>query len=195
MRVLLLVLVVATLLSGCSTTPGDAARGSGHPEQAAELYRKGAEQGDPVAAFKLASMVEGGKVAAAQYGSAGSWYNKACLLGDTVGCHNAGVGYEYGNLGLEKDYEKARTSYQRAAERGYMQSQYNLGSLYSNLYFTNDVEGLRWLLASQAKAQECSSKPLCKWILEDPPGHIEVLRARMSPEQVREAESRTVQAK
>ena len=37
MRVLLSVVLVLVLLSGCSSTPGDAARRGGHPEQAADL--------------------------------------------------------------------------------------------------------------------------------------------------------------
>ncbi|GAA5187351.1 hypothetical protein GCM10025772_04780 [Ferrimonas gelatinilytica] len=140
-------------------------------------------------------MLEDGAVSVAKYGAAGSWYNKACRLGNTVSCHNAGVGYEYGKLGLEKDYEKARDSYQRAAERGYMQSQYNLGSLYSNQYFSDDAEGLRWLLASQAKARECAKEPLCRWILEDPLGHIAKLKARMSHEDLKNVDSLPVEEK
>lgn len=183
------VLLLGLLVAGCSTTPGDAASRSGHPQQAAELYRRGAEQGDAAAALKLGLLVEQGSVSTDQFGTSGRWYLKGCDLGNEIACHNAGVGYEYGQGGLDKTYESARSYYRRAADKGYMQSQYNLGTLYSNKYFADDVEGLKWLLASQATAQSCSKNELCQWILRDPPGHIAKIKARMSPEQISQAQA------
>lgn len=137
-------------------------------------------------------MVENGEVSATQFGSAGSWAVRACELGDIIGCHNAGVGYEYGSeekLGLNKDLAKAKDFYLRAAERGYMQAQYNLGSMYANKYFNNDVEGLKWMLLAQRSAAGCvSSNSLCAWIVRDPPGHISKLKAGMSAESIALAE-------
>ena len=175
----------ALLLASCSTTPGEAAHRGGHLEQAADLYHRGAEQGDAVAALKLGLMVEAGEAHTDKFGTSGHWFIQACDLGDVLGCHNAGVGYEYGpegKGGLNKNLEKARDYYLRAAQRGYMQSQYNLGSLYANQYFPDDVEGLKWLLLSQKSARSCPSISICKWILDDSPGHIARLRQRMSPE-------------
>ena len=185
MRYSVLLIVGVALLPGvCMSTPGDAAMRAGHPEQAADLYRRGAEQGYADAAFKLGRLIEGGTLLDASYGGAGRWYVKACDLGDVVACHNAGVGYEYGTLGLEKNYEEARSHYKRAAQQGYMQSQYNLGSLYSNQYFANNVEGLAWLLAAQSKALKCMTDPLCKWIIDDSPGHVARLKALMSADDI-----------
>ena len=169
---------------GCSTTPGDAANRGGHHDAAADLYRQGVENGDSLAALKLGMLVHNGKVSPNKYGSAGTWFKRGCVLGDLTSCHNVGVGHEYGKHGLSQSYEQARTHYQKAAEHGYMQSQYNLGSLYANQYFTNDIEGLKWLLVSQFQAKKCVREPLCKWILEDPPGHIQSLRSRMTPEDI-----------
>jgi Sel1 repeat len=180
----LLVAGVALLLGACSSTPGDAALRSDHPQQAADLYRRGAEQGDAEAAFKLGRLIDGGTLRDSSYGNAGHWYVEACELGDVVGCHNAAVGYEYGTLGLDKSYEEARSLYKRAAQQGYMQSQYNLGSLYANQYFTGNVEGLAWLLAAQAKASACLPDPLCKWVVDDPPGHVSRLKAAMSADDI-----------
>jgi Sel1 repeat len=180
----LLVIGVALLFGACSSTPGDAALRSDHPQQAADLYRRGAEQGDAEAAFKLGRLIEGGTLRDSSHGSAGRWYVKACELGDVVGCHNAGVGYEYGTLGLDKSYEEARSLYKRAAQQGYMQSQYNLGSLYANQYFADNIEGLAWLLAAQAKASACLPDPLCKWLVDDPPRHVSRLRATMSADDI-----------
>lgn len=178
---------LALLLVSCSTTPGDAAYWGRHPRQAADLYRSAAEQGDALAAFKLGRMIEGGEVSDAQFGAAGTWFVRSCELGDMVGCHNVGVGYEYGSgekLGLGKDLAKARDYYRRAAEHGYMQAQYNLGSMYANSYFTDDTEGLKWLLVAQRAARSCPSNDTCDWVLRDPPGHIERMKKRMSADDI-----------
>ncbi|NQD36238.1 sel1 repeat family protein [Permianibacter sp. IMCC34836] len=182
------IVALVLLQASCSTTPGDAALHSNHVYQAAELYRLGAEQGDAAAALKLGLLINGGAIAGDEFGNAGSWFEKACELGDTVGCHNAGVCFEYGQSGLKKDYEHARSRYLRAAERGYMQSQYNLGSLYANRYFDDTTEGLKWLLAAQKMAHTCQDE-LCKWILADPPGHIERLKSQMTSEQIMRAKN------
>ena len=179
--------VIAVLLAGCSAVPGDAALRGGHPEQAAELYRRGAEQGDAAAALRLGLLVEQGR--ASGYGEAGTWYKRACDLGSLPGCHNVGVSYEYGKNGLTKDLAAAQDAYTKAASAGYMQSQYNLGSMYSNNYVTppNDVEGLKWLLIAQKTAADCKQQQLCQWILQDPPGHRRQLESRLSTQQQSEA--------
>ena len=179
---------ILVALVSCSTTPGDAANRSDHSRQAAELYRQGAEQGDAVAALKLGLLIEDDASLITEFGEPGRWFVRSCEIVDDAGCHNAGVGYEYGNNGLTKSYEQARDYYQKAARRGYMKSQYNPGSLYSNLYFQDDVTGLTWLLAAQDNARACVTKPLCKWILDDAPGHVAKLKGRMTPEDIATAD-------
>jgi TPR repeat protein len=172
-------------LIGCSTTPGDAASRSNHPEQAAALYKIGADRDrDGVAALKLGFLVEDGSISREKWGSAGDWFVRSCELHEVVGCHNAGVHYEAGTLGLSQNYQNAQDFYRKAAIRGYMQSQYNLGSLYANQFLSGDVEGLKWLLVAQSNANTCAKYPLCKWILDDPPGHKAKLKTRMSAEQI-----------
>ena len=185
----LLIALAAFLGAGCSATPGDAAYRAGHPDEAARLYNAGAEQGDAVAARKLGLLIEEGQIGENAYGSPGKWFKRGCDLGDLPSCHNAGVGYEYGKSGLEKDYGQARAYYQKAAKRDYMQSQYNLASLYANEYFEDDVEGYKWLLISQRQAHECSGQSVCQWVLSDPPGHKSALEERMSLRAIESAES------
>ena len=146
----------------------------------------GVSQGDAVAALKLGSLVAQGKVSG--YGVAGDWFSKACDLGSLAGCHNVGVSYEYAKHGLSTNYPAAVQFYRRAAERGYMQSQYNLGSLYANNHLTDDVEGLKWMLISERSARKCLPNPGCKWTSEDPPGHMARLRKRMTDGDIRLAE-------
>ena len=179
----ILALLLIPLLPANAVTPGDAANRSGHPVQAADLYRRGAEQGDADAALKLGLLISGGQVPAETFGTAGSWFIRACDLGNLVGCHNVAVGYENGpkaNDGFQTDIAKAQEYYLRAAERGYLPSQYNLGSLYANQLLPDDVTGLKWLLIAQRTASSCATSAACKWVLEDPPAHIKKLRERMS---------------
>jgi TPR repeat protein len=158
------------------------------------LYKAGAEQGDASAALKLGLLLEEGRVKSDDFGSSASWYEKACKLGSNPGCHNSGFSYEYGKNGVNKDITKAYSYYVIAAERGYMQSQYNLASLYSNQYVQpqNDIEGLKWILLAQDAAKRCQSVPLCKWVLDDPPGHKSKIISRLTKDQIKNAEALVV---
>lgn len=187
----LILMSLCIYFAGCSHTPGDAALRAGHPENAAMLYKAGAEQGDASAALKLGLLLEEGRVKVDTFGSPASWYEKACKLGSQPGCHNVGVSYEYGKNGSNNDITKAYDYYLKAAERGYMQSQYNLASLYSNQYVQpgNDVEGYKWMLLAQEAAEKCQKVPLCQWLLDDPPGHKSKIKSRLTKDQVKQAES------
>ena len=187
----------ALAIAGCSAVPGDAAQRAGQPDAAADLYKRGADQGDAAAAMRLAFLIESGRVGKAQYGESGDWFKRACTLGNSAGCHNVGVAYEYEKNGLPKNLAEARNYYQIAAEKGYMQSQYNLASMYSNNYVnpSNDVEGMKWMLLAQLSAEKCREAELCKWISQDPPGHKKKLASRLTDSQLREANSLAVQWK
>ena len=186
----LMLLLMSLCLTGCAHTPGDAALRAGHPENAAILYKAGAEQGDASAALKLGLLLGEGRVKSDDLGSSASWYERACKLGSNPGCHNIGVSYEYGKNGVNKDITKAYSYYVIAAEQGYMQSQYNLASLYSNQYIQpqNDIEGLKWILLAQDAAKKCQKVPLCQWILDDSPGHKSKIMSRLTKDQVMNAE-------
>lgn len=177
------------LLVGCaSPTPGDVAYRGGHYVQAANLYRHGAELGDSTAALKIGLMLSEKQIDTKEYGQATQWFTKACDLGNEAGCHNAGNAYEYGQFGSNKDYDKARKYYMLSAEKGFIQSQYNLGSIYSNQYFNNDIEGLKWILIAKKSADTCSNAPLCQWVKKDPPAHQNKLTSRMTKEQIESAQ-------
>jgi hypothetical protein len=192
MIAIVLGLVVSAGLLGCSQTPGDAAYRAGHPDNAAALYKKGAEQGDALAAYKLARLLSAGEVAEEIYGKSGPWDARACELGKIViGCHNAGVAQETGEDGLAKDHELARRFYLEASERGYAFSQYNLGSMYANQYFRDDKEGYRWMMIAKLSVAKCAAQgnETCQWVLDDPPGHVKNLAERLSQSDREEIEA------
>ncbi len=178
-------------ICGSCAHPGDAALRGGHPEAAADLYAKGAELGDANAALKLGLLVSDGTIPDTKYGSALKSFMRACDLGSIPGCHNVGVAYQEGKYGVSKDPQKAYEYYMKSAEKGYMQAQYNLASLYSDqaIQPPNNVEGYKWMLLSQSTARKCSNVPLCDWILQDPPGHKTKLKSRMTEEEIREADT------
>ena len=186
-----LFILLSQFVIGCAHTPGDAAFRAGHPKHAATLYAQGAKQGDSIAALKLGLLLEEGDVKTDDFGTPTFWYERACNLGSLPGCHNLGVSYEYGKNGVQADMMKAREFYLKAAERGYMQSQYNLASLYSNHYIepADDAEGYKWMLLAQQSAKKCEEVSICRWILEDPPGHKARLEGRLNKNQIKEAEA------
>ncbi len=175
-------LLIVVFPAGCSYTPGDAALRVGHIRAAANIYKQGAEKGDGTAALKLGLLVNDGYLSADSYGTAAEWFRRACDDAVMVGCHDLGVSYEYGRAGVKKDYTQALVYYRQAAEHGYLQSQYNLGTLYANNYIDppNDLEGYKWMLIAQRTARGCKSEPVCNWILEDPSQHIKTLRLRLT---------------
>jgi hypothetical protein len=179
---------MSLLFAGCSSpTPGDAAYRGKHYEQAANLYRKGAELGDKTAALKLGLMLFENQINTSDYGNAVKWFIKACELGSNEGCHNSGNAYEYGKMGASKNYTIAQKYYTIAAKKGFIQSQYNLGTLYSNQYLNDDVEGLKWIFIAKNSAKNCSSEPLCQWITKDPPNHQGKLENRMNEKEIQKA--------
>lgn len=180
-------LVAPLFLAGCGGVPGDAAIRAGHPEVGADHYKTGADQGDSDAALRLGFLIAEGSVPKEKYGTPVHWFSRACDLGSDAGCHNVGHAFNDGEFGEKPDYERAKTFYLRAAERGYPQSQYNLASMYSDRYLTGDVEGLTWMIIARQGSEQCKATEVCQWMLDDPPGHHARLRNRMSPEQIAEA--------
>ena len=183
--------IAATLtlcLSGCSTTPGDAAYRGGHFSAAADLYKQGAEQGDISAMIKLGNMYQNGQGVTQSDQDAVHWFEKAANSGSAVGMHNLGVANEYG-IGCATNYAKAAEWYLKAAEKGYAPAQYNLGSLYANGFMTppDNLAGYTWLLI--AKRSVARTDPNYNFIQTDPPGHAKKLASLLTAEQLAEAEA------
>lgn len=184
----LLILFLSLSCGACSATPGDAALRAGQYVAAADLYHQGATMHDAKAANKLGLLISNNYISSTQYGPAIKWFMLACKSGNLAGCHNSGNGFEYGQFGAKKSYNQAKYYYSLAANKGYIQSQYNLGSLYSNHYIHNDVEGLKWMLIAYNGANSYSSCTVCQWILKDPPRHRATLMKRMTKNQINQAE-------
>jgi len=131
-------------------------------------------------------------------------FEKACNLGNSYGCHKVGIAYNNGLYGFDKNYERAKEWYLKAAVKGYAASQQNIANLYAYrlLEEMDDVEGYKWLVLAEKTTAECSSgsievegsvsdaerRRLCN-LASYGQGKIKsVFRKRMSVEQIQQAE-------
>ena len=119
----------------------------GDEQKTFDLYLKAASKGAPKAQFKIAMIY-------AQKGDIKTglvWFNKAALQ-DYVEAQNI-LGWYYSQA--EKDFIKAAYWYEKAAQTGDMESQYNLGKLlYEKKGSVDDMlKGEEWL--EKAAQQGC----------------------------------------
>ena len=131
-------------------------------------------------------------------------FEKACTLGNNYGCHKMGIAYNNGLYGFDKDYERAKQWYLKAAEKGYAASQQNIANLYAHrlLKEMDDVEGYKWLVLSEKTTTECLSgsvevegsvseaerRRLCSLASYGQGKIRSIFRKRMSFEQIQQAE-------
>lgn len=107
-----------------------AAYARGDYATALELFRPLAEHGEPVAAYNLGVMYDGGQGVEKDASEALRWYRKAADLGYADAQYNLGCIYEHGENGVPQNYAEAMKWYLRAAKQGDVQSQVNLGAMY-----------------------------------------------------------------
>jgi TPR repeat protein len=136
-------------------------------------------------------------------------FQEACQLGNNNGCHKVGTAYGKGLYGLPQNSSKARQWYLKAAIRGYAPSQQNLANLhaYRLLESPDDIEGYKWLLLAEQAVTRClpgtiearantsenERKRLCQLAAAGQGRLRSIFRKRMSPEQLRQAESQARQ--
>lgn len=125
------------------------------------------------------------------------WYERG---GPAGGWEALGELFHYG-VHVAPDYEKAALYYTMAAGSCRVLSLYGLGALQAERRLANrdDVEGYKWLLLARWAATNtpgCGQHHDCVHnALKDRRGYRELLRNRLSPEQVVEATARAEQWK
>lgn len=152
-----------------------------------ELRRR-YEQGDGDAALRIGNLIEIRRIPETRHGSALDWYRKGCGLQDISACHNVALAYQRGRGGAERDPSEAARHYEMAANRGFLNSMYNLAALYAEtgMPATNPGEGLKWMLVAQRAAAQCPERPLCKTVLQDPRNYRKRLEEQLSSREMRE---------
>ena len=96
--------------------------------EAAEWFRKAAEQGDADAQFSLGAMLVGGRGVEKDEGEAAEWFRKAAEQGHAKAQGRLGVMLA-GGQGVEKDEREAAEWYRKAADQGNPEAQCLLGTM------------------------------------------------------------------
>lgn len=113
--------------------------------EAASLIGQAAEDGLPVAQYRLSKLHEKGLGLPRDLAAARQWTERAAQAGNIAAMHDLAVYYADGEGGA-RSYASAAEWFRRASEYGVLDSQYNLGVLYSQgLGLTADpAEALFW---------------------------------------------------
>lgn len=97
--------------------------------QAAELFRKAADQGEPDAQVMLGDSYHRGRGMPQDYTQSAYWYRKAAEQGNVSGQLFLGSAYASGQ-GVAQDYAQATNWYRKAAEQGDASAQAKVGRAY-----------------------------------------------------------------
>ena len=97
--------------------------------QAADWFRKAADQGFEKAQHNLAVCYENGQGVPQDYTKAAMWYRKAAEQGNAESQYKIGVMYALGQ-GVPRDHAQGAIWSRKAAEQGNVNAQFNIGLLY-----------------------------------------------------------------
>jgi len=136
---MLRLLIGLLMMSGCAHTserqdPAELMQtalrhdAAGRYEEAAEWYRKAAEQGVPEAQNNLGVMYKDGQGVDRDDAEAVRWFLLAARRGNVLAQSNLGWMYQSGR-GVEQNFDSARHWYHQAALRGHAAAQNNLGRM------------------------------------------------------------------
>ncbi len=104
---------------------------TGQTEQGLKYIRAAANQNQPAAQYRLAKLYEAGVGVSADPDMARDLTERAARSGNRIAMHDLGLYYAEGRGGVEKNMQTALGWFEKAAERGVVDSQYNLGVLFS----------------------------------------------------------------
>lgn len=108
---------------------GNGAGGDPDYAEALRLYQLAADQGHPLATYKLGFFEHAGYTSEADFAAAMAHYQRAAELGEPLGNYGIGQLYEFGQ-GVDQDYARAAEFYQLAADAGEKQAQTSLAYFY-----------------------------------------------------------------
>ncbi len=171
-------LIVVTACQACPDfNPGVEAYERGDYDTALKEFRPWAEQGDASAQFYLGDMYDKGLGVPQDYQEAARWYQKAAEQGVASAQFSLAVMFFKGQ-GVPLDYAEAVKWYRLAAEQRHAGAQNNLGYMYYKGQGVpqNYIQAHMW--ASLATAQG----------IKDSAKGLEILKKKMSPAQIAEAQ-------
>lgn len=119
---------------------------TGDTQEALSLLRASANKGQAVAQYRLAKLYETGTGVTRDLQTARTLIEKAAQNGNRIAMHDLANFYANGAGGVEQDLNLAAKWFEKAAERGVVDSQYNIGYLYEFGFGVtkNPVEAYVW---------------------------------------------------
>ncbi len=102
------------------------------PQEALELLEKAVAAGDPDAKYRLAKVLEGGLGVDPDPVRARVLYEEAAEADIPAAINDMGYFHFTGELGLEKDRDKALALFQKAAAQGHTEAMFNVASFAAN---------------------------------------------------------------
>ena len=177
------ILFIAAILLLCSSIAraddfenGVKAYQEGNYDQAIELFRPLADQGDAGAQYNLGVTYDKGEGVIQDYKEVVKWYRLAAKKGDATAQYNLGLMYDNGR-GVTQDYKEAAKWYRLAAKQGHASAQYNLGVTYAKGegVTQNYVRTHMWLNLATSKGNKTAKK------------YLKIVAKEMSPSQIADA--------
>lgn len=104
----------------------------GRTNEGVALIRKSANQNQPAAQYRLAKLYEVGEGVSQDSNMARQLTERAATNGNRIAMHDLALYYAEGRGGVESDLPVAAKWFEKAAERGVVDSQFNLGVLFES---------------------------------------------------------------
>ena len=104
----------------------------GRTDEGVALIRKSANQNQPAAQYRLAKLYEIGEGVSQDSEMARQLTERAARNGNRIAMHDLALYYAEGRGGVEADLPTAANWFEKAAERGVVDSQFNLGVLFES---------------------------------------------------------------
>ena len=104
----------------------------GRTDEGVDLIRKSANQNQPAAQYRLAKLYEIGEGVAQDSEMARQLTERAARNGNRIAMHDLALYYAEGRGGVKTDLPTAAKWFEKAAERGVVDSQFNLGVLFES---------------------------------------------------------------
>jgi localization factor PodJL len=153
---------------------------TGELEGGVELIRAAANQEQPAALYRLAKLYETGQGVGQDAKTARQLTERAARGGNRIAMHDLALYHAEGRGGVEVDMPTAAKWFEKAAERGVVDSQFNLGVLFeSGQGLPQDMESaLVWYSVAGAQGDQMAA------------GRVGVLRKTLPEDQVTRADNR-----
>jgi localization factor PodJL len=153
---------------------------AGRNAEAVRLIRLSANQGQAAAQYRLAKLYENGVGVEKDLSAAMKLLERSAKGGNRIAMHDLGHYYATGAATSQPEISKAVTWFQQAAERGVLDSQFNLGVLYQEGSGVpkSEIEAYVWYTIAGAQGDTMAVQ------------RADILAREMSEPQIEQAKSR-----